>query len=187
MKQLSIVLVLGWLLACPHATASVELDGHAFLDAVARGEEQAVNEMLSSGINPDQVLTPSGETAVHLAALSGNLNILHALLQAGANVNVITTGSDGLLPIEKRTPLMWFASSCQVDGVQALVDAGARADIENENGQTVLALIQNHVGDECAKVRKILQVLSCKFEQQLRSLMPCIQELEKKAGSTMKQ
>ena len=56
------------------------------------GHEGAVNELLESGVNVDEVRTDTGSTALHLAAQGGHEGVVEQLLQSEADVNKATTG-----------------------------------------------------------------------------------------------
>mmetsp|Transcript_40079 Transcript_40079/g.64615 ORF Transcript_40079/g.64615 Transcript_40079/m.64615 type:complete len:135 (-) Transcript_40079:97-501(-) len=113
-----------------------------------------VQILLQSGTDPNYA-NDLGETSLHLAAISESPGIVSALIRAGADLNRATVG--GAVAVkENRTPLMWFASSCQKGGVKALLDANAKVNVMNEQGVTVLDLISRFDGDNCDAVRKLL-------------------------------
>eukprot|EP00961_Rhodomonas_salina_P253831 3430300-Rhodomonas_salina.1 len=86
------------------------------LDAAVHGNVEEVVRLLTEGANPD-VFNDFGETPLHLAAIGGNVEVVKALISSGANINTLTIQGPAAVQFqgnEKRTPLMWFADSCQV-------------------------------------------------------------------------
>ncbi|XP_012153578.2 uncharacterized protein LOC100878432 [Megachile rotundata] len=75
-----------------------------------------------------------GFAALHYCALSGNLEGVSALIEAGANVNLKDSRSG-------RTPFFHALENNHVQVAQKLLVNGAVANLPNFSGQTVLALI----------------------------------------------
>lgn len=72
----------------------------------------------------------NGDTALILAAREGNLPMVEALLEAGADKNALNSDNNGAI---------WaacFADSLPV--IQTLADAGVNLDTQNVNGATAL-------------------------------------------------
>ncbi len=72
-----------------------------------------------------------GMTPLIMASMSGNADVIEALIAAGADVNMAkSTGA---------TPLMLAAASGKVDAVRSLLDHGAGVNAkETSHGQTAL-------------------------------------------------
>jgi ankyrin repeat protein len=69
-----------------------------------------------------------GDTALHGAAQTGNVEIMKRLLEKGANLNVKNK--------EGGTPLMWAAVYGHQDAVQLLLSRGADASAKDNDGVT---------------------------------------------------
>ena len=125
--------VLGVLLGGASARADIALFS-AYHDNVARAaalsDVPAVRHLLSQGNNPNNDVDDSGRTAMHLAALNGNIQIVAILIKAQAKVDV----TDPL----GNTPLFYAAERNQLDIAQLLMDVGAEVDKQNKNGMTPL-------------------------------------------------
>ena len=161
------LVVSGFLLAVASAQAgsrTIDAAGSPLLEAVERGDRAAVIRLLAvKGTDPNQA-GPDGTTAIMYAASNGDVELVRALIRAGANVKLqnqfgtsaITEAAIiGSAPIidlllkagadantknpEGETPLMAVARSGNVDAARLLVEA--RADVnakENFGGQTAL-------------------------------------------------
>ena len=98
---------------------------HALYEAARDGDLPAVKQILSEDVdidwqNPEKYLY----TAMHAATYSGHLDVVRALLEAGAFVD--TQDEDGM------TPLLLAAFWGHATLVEALLDAGADRDITEE-------------------------------------------------------
>jgi ankyrin repeat protein len=89
-----------------------------------------IRSLLSNGYSPNQTDENGGTTGMHIAAASGNLQIIAILFKAGANINQ----RDNL----GSTPLHYAAEHDHIDAVQLLLDMKANVDAENKNGMTAL-------------------------------------------------
>jgi uncharacterized protein len=126
-------------------------------DAAARGDREAVKSLLkqAADVNAAQ---GDGMTALHWAAMNGDVELAQMLIVAGANIKattrlgsytplylasqqghgnvvraLITAGGDVKAPTPNgTTPLMVAAASGEVDAVKALLDAGA--DVNARDG-----------------------------------------------------
>jgi ankyrin repeat protein len=76
-----------------------------------------------------------GATVLHVAASRGEDAMVRMLLEAGAEVDAVTSG-------KKMTPLLYAAESGYLAVVQRLVAAGARLDVRDAKGRTALALAE---------------------------------------------
>ncbi|KAG2498546.1 hypothetical protein HYH03_003297 [Edaphochlamys debaryana] len=94
-------------------------------DNKAEELRRLVNE---GGLHPDAA-NEFGQTALHVAALWGNINAVKVLLELGADVNV--TNSRGTTPLH-------FAAAAKKDAMgtcRALLDAGADQEAVDLNGR----------------------------------------------------
>ncbi len=88
-----------------------------------------VELLLKNGAKVDAVCT--GQTAVHFAAQHRGARVMKALLQAGGNPAQPAPGGT-------NTPLRYAASVGRAETVQALLDAGARPELLDSDGATLL-------------------------------------------------
>ncbi len=107
----------------------------ALLDAVISNSEGVVNILLEAGASP-RAQSKDGMTPAAAAAMSGNIKIMEALIDSGIDVNGALRGVN-LLTIA--------IVSNHMDTVDVLLDNGAKATQENEDGSTP-ALIADNLG-----------------------------------------
>jgi uncharacterized protein len=112
----------------------------AYYDNVARAASQndaeGVRRIVGGGDgNPNQV-DDASRTAMHYAALNGNLQIMAILIKADAKLNPV----DGL----GNTPLHLAADQNQTEAGKLLLDAGAEVDAQNQDGLTPLMIAAGH-------------------------------------------
>ena len=102
------------------------------LTAIDEGQNDVVQELLDSGIDPNKDDSPDGAYPLHLASLKGNKEIVQILLDNGANIDLRATNKD------KATPLAWAAFFGQKDVVSLLIGAGASINVLDANHGTPL-------------------------------------------------
>jgi uncharacterized protein len=130
-------------LIADHAGAAAEHDEQgltALMRAAYRGGEvfeavRAANPPLepfdrivvgeSEGLPPPDAWTPDGFTPLHIAAFAHNIEAARALLEAGADPNVIATAS-----FARVTPLGTCAFAGATDVAELLLAHGADPDIK---------------------------------------------------------
>jgi ankyrin repeat protein len=89
-----------------------------------------IRSLLSDGYSPNQTDENGGTTGLHVAASSGNLQIIAILYKAGADINQRdNVGS---------TPLDYAAERGRPEAVKLLLDMKANIDLGNKNGMTPL-------------------------------------------------
>jgi ankyrin repeat protein len=89
-----------------------------------------IRSLLSDGTSPNQTDENGGTTGMHVAAASGNLQILAILFKAGGDVNQRdAVGS---------TPLDYAAEHDRYDAAKLLVEMKTRINDQNKNGMTAL-------------------------------------------------
>lgn len=107
-------------------------DGYKFLEAVKKKDGQKVTDLLdkpgTTVINARDVVT--GESALHIVTERRDSLWIQFLTAKGANPNV--RDKHGV------TPLMLASNLGFPEGIQALIDAGARVDDANDAGETPL-------------------------------------------------
>ncbi|KAJ8300553.1 hypothetical protein KUTeg_022072 [Tegillarca granosa] len=95
------------------------------------GDLERVVYMLADGFSPNEIIEDfDNQTPLHAAALSGNLAIVHVLVQAGGNIHTVDK--------ELKTPLMYAAENNHLEVTKYLLKAGAQVDTRAEDGMTVL-------------------------------------------------
>ncbi len=100
--------------------------------AAAFNEVGIIQVLLYKGAQID-AQDPDGDTALHFAALIGNIKPMKVLIDAGADVN--TSNHHGW------TPLMNSASMGNYECVRILLEKGADVDARSEEGNTSLILL----------------------------------------------
>ncbi len=108
----------------------------ALFVATTRGDLQLVRALLQKGADPNHK-TDFGHYPIHEAAREGNVDILDALVAAGANMNVRISakGSDGP---NQWTALHFAAFSGNVTIAMKLLDGGAEMSPRDFWGRTPL-------------------------------------------------
>lgn len=124
------------LVAAPAAArADIGLFG-AYWDNVARAaaanDAGKVKQLLGSGSNANNDVDDAGRTALHIAAMNGNLQITAILIKAQVRLDL----RDPL----GNTPLHLAVDRNQTEVAKLLIDAGAPIDAENRNGMTPLMI-----------------------------------------------
>ncbi len=101
-----------------------------FVRLAEDGELAQVEKMLAEGFDPDQQ-NRDGFAAIHIASREGKADVVRALLEAGASVNLRSELGLG-------TALFFAAYNGHLDIVKDLLDAGADASLRN--GQNITPL-----------------------------------------------
>ncbi|HVH77896.1 MAG TPA: ankyrin repeat domain-containing protein [Stellaceae bacterium] len=97
--------------------------------AVLANDVGKIRTLLSDGYSPNQT-DENGSTGLHVAAGTGNLQIIAILFKAGADINQKdAVGS---------TPLDYAAEHDRLDAAKLLLDMKANVNIQNKNGMTPL-------------------------------------------------
>jgi len=132
--QRSLLLLLSFVsVFAVHSESLRELDWE-LINACADGNVAEVERVLNLGAKASAT-TPDGESALHVAGISGKAEIVRLLVAAGAALDQRTTSARGLY----MTPLSWFVYGQHADGVKALIDAGAsvNAIVIDESGTRI--------------------------------------------------
>ena len=85
-----------------------------------------MKELLKAGADANQTL-PNGETPLMMAARTGRLPVMEALLAKGARV-------DEREKLRGTTALMWAAANSNAEAVRLLISKGA--DLNAQSGTT---------------------------------------------------
>lgn len=89
-----------------------------------------IRQLLSDGSSPNQTDEDGATTGMHVAAASGNLQIMAILYKAGADINVRDSVGD--------TPLDLAAEHDQLEAAKLLIEIKARINDQDKNGMTAL-------------------------------------------------
>lgn len=122
--------------------------------AIIANQPTAVALLLENG-SPTEVFDTIGFTPLHLAAQSGNLEIIRLLLAAGADPAVVSKPmlEHPYFYVGQRSALhcaVLGKASSQV--LQALVQAGVPLDLQDDHGLTALGLAQVHDNEILAEL-----------------------------------
>ena len=125
-------------LACGPTPPSLPL-----LDAMDQENADAVRVHMESGTNPDKSFVPpgipfAGASALHVAVLKDNREIVQLLLDNGADIDIRA------LDDSKGSPLEWAAYFGIKDMAVFLVDSGADINASNAYGTTPLDAASSH-------------------------------------------
>ncbi|MAM71876.1 MAG: hypothetical protein CMP91_12120 [Gammaproteobacteria bacterium] len=151
------------LLAAGANTQVTTPDGETLLmTASAAGSARIVRALLADdmenmmlGLDPNQTEAWKGQTALMWAAARGHVEVMEALIEAGADpdmrsANVKLPERDDIraqggfvypdIPPGRLSALHFAAREGQLEAVQTLIDAGADLDIVDEKGSNALVL-----------------------------------------------
>ena len=100
--------------------------------AAAKNDAETVRRLVGGGDgNPNQT-DDSSRTALHYAAINGNLQIIAILVKANAKLDV----TDAL----GNTPLHLATDRGQTEAAKLLLEVGAEVDPQNKDGMTPLMI-----------------------------------------------
>jgi ankyrin repeat protein len=137
LTALAALVAIGVVVGSSRSHADINLFGDYWENvarAAAQNDAPRVRSLVAGGGNPNQADEQS-RTALHYAAMNGNLTIVAILIKASAKLDV----KDKL----GNTPLHLAADRSQTEAVQLLLDVGAPVDPENRNGMTPLMIAAN--------------------------------------------
>ena len=115
----------------------------SFLNAAAAGYKETVALFLKAGTDIN-TRGAQGETALMLAAVNHNIDLLKFLVRNSSDVNA--RNNDGY------TALMFVASQRDVEVAEFLIAKGADMNTQNNNGETTLMLSVLHSHIEMTKI-----------------------------------
>jgi len=102
--------------------------------AIVQDKPGDVKDLLDKGEALDA--KQNGQTALHIAAMGGKVDIVTILIARGANVNI--QDEQGI------TPLMLAAKEGRVETIQALIAQGAKLDAQDKLGENALHIAAAH-------------------------------------------
>jgi ankyrin repeat protein len=107
--------------------------------AAADDDIDAVKELLFKGADVDEVDRAVDATALDEAVMRGKLEMVLALIDAGADVN--RRNNYG------RTALMFLTDDTSPEVARALIKAGAKVNLKDEDGETALMMAAERFED----------------------------------------
>lgn len=120
-------------------------DGESLLSlACSAGYYELAQVLLAMNAHVEDRGQKNDTTPLMEAASAGHVDIIHLLINHGADVNALSSTGN--------SPLMYACAAGHVDAVRELLESGAHVEDHNENGHTPLmeAASAGHV--EVAKV-----------------------------------
>src|SRR5215475_10463057 len=134
-------------------------EGETTLMAASRaGSVPAVRLLLDHGLDVNAADSFQHETALMWASAEGHLDVVEALLKAGANpniqahINAITGRKNADHPTGGFTALMWAARNGSEDVVRRLVQGGADMNLKNGDGASAAMIAIYNDRFDLAKV-----------------------------------
>ncbi|KAK4178043.1 hypothetical protein QBC36DRAFT_112384 [Triangularia setosa] len=104
--------------------------------AARNGDVRSINNFLDEGIYPDTA-NIRGETPLWISAARGHTAVVDVLLKTRkANVNSRS--------VSGRSPIFWPSAQGFDRIVAMLIDAGARGDFVDQEGQTAISMARKH-------------------------------------------
>jgi len=160
-----------------NSASQTAADRDAFVEAVKRGDAEAVKNFLSRGVSPNEK-DSEDNLALSWALRLNRADIARLLLDRGADVNASEPDGD--------TPLMIAASVGRLEFTRELLSRGASVDARDKGGHTALIsaamgalfktmpelLVQAMFGgDEAAEVISLRQTLGDEHAQVMSLLL----------------
>ncbi|MCA9296300.1 MAG: ankyrin repeat domain-containing protein, partial [Phycisphaerales bacterium] len=99
---------------------------------IRRGDTEALLSEVASGAIGLEAVNQSGMTLLAMASKFGQTDLMHGLIDAGANIEAPNRNG--------HTPLMQAAQSKNVEAVRVLLDAGARVDTRDKLNGTAMSM-----------------------------------------------
>jgi len=125
-------------------------EGSPLMLASYMGQLEFLRLFLAAGANANLVMPNGGETALHMATVTGRTAAAKLLLAAGADPNrharsgVGTDLFEGNVKLWGETPLHYAAAYGDEEMIQAMLLAGADREAPNTHGETPLEYAGRH-------------------------------------------
>jgi len=97
-------------------------DQETWFNAVCAGDEGSLSEALAAGFDVN-ARDDKLNTALHHATEQGHLNIMHLLIEAGAELNIQNDDDSTALHLAEKN----------IDSIRLLLEAGADPNIKNRD------------------------------------------------------
>ena len=121
-----------FLLTRPRARSNVEKTQSSLRNAARKGHNEAVKSLLNEGTDVHTV-NVRGQTPLHLAAMTDNVDVVRMLVDGGADIDVADPGND-------IKPLHNAATNGCTNVCEFLLKHGADMDAQTAEGDTALHL-----------------------------------------------
>ena len=127
--------------------------GYDFLTVLAdRGHVKMVELAIKMGADVNEQNVPTKRTALMIAILSGEEEVVKVLLENGADPNIVDKNL--------YSPLMVAALNGNYEQVKLLLEHGAKKDLKNSDGRTAIELARDEVeGKDKEKIAKVIELL----------------------------
>ena len=125
-------------------------EGSSLMLLAYMGQLVFLRLFLEAGANANLAMPNGGETALHMAAVTGRTAAAKLLLAAGADPNrhaqsgVATDLFEGNVKLWGETPLHYAAAYGDEEMIQAMLLAGADREAPNAHGETPLEYAGRH-------------------------------------------
>jgi cytohesin len=125
-------------------------EGAPLMLSAYMGQLECLRLFLEAGANVNLAMPDRGETALHMAAVTGRTVVARMLLDAGADPNlrvgsgVATDMFEGNVKLWGETPLHYAAAYGDEEMIQAMLSAGADKRAPNTHGETPLEYAGRH-------------------------------------------
>ena len=121
-----------FLLTRPRARSKVEKAQSSLRDAVSKGRDETVKSLIAEGTDV-HAINVRGQTPLHLAAMTDNVDVVRMLINGGADVDVVDPGNN-------IRPLHNAATNGCTNVCEFLLKHGADMDARTATGDTALHL-----------------------------------------------
>ena len=121
-----------FLLTRPRARSKVETAQSSLQDAVRKGRDETVKSLIAEGTDV-HAINVRGQTPLHLAAMTDNVDVVRMLINGGADIDVVDPGNN-------IRPLHNAATNGCTNVCEFLLKHGADMDAQTATGNTALHL-----------------------------------------------
>ena len=108
-------------------------------DAVQENNALSVERCLEQGADINSHGGVKGQTALHIAAFSGNDSMIQLLVGKGADINAIAEAEDS-----GGTALHWAAFAGHATSCKLLLELGVDAAVVNQHGRTAKMIAERN-------------------------------------------
>ena len=156
LKKISIVMMVLFVVALPamnrppikSTRTAIVSDPYSIFRAAERGNITVIRKMIADRVDLNQVDKVFGNTPLIIAAMNGKTDVMEALIEAGAKLDIKNTADENAMFAAVRTG--------QVESVRTLLKAGMspnqREDLGLGGGQTLLMIATQNNNPEIVKL-----------------------------------